>query len=477
MSKPNFFLNREAVKTLLETEFRTPEADVDLTFDMTDAPFWFSFTSDEKTRSLRMFQQTDIYSRNDEPIEAHEQLVADKTTGDILEGEKISSVYILAQSLCRLIRDNDLESVYAGLDPDEAGILLTVNDGKLNWKPVSGEERPDLQFFSITGESVVTGLPYKEDVIKSLILEMRSVDVLTEAAEAGEQDAMVQLAMMYLNGDTIHDVEPDPEKSLYWYTRLARTGQPEAMFNVGLAYAKGHGAPRDFDQAAEWMERAAEAGDEDAAACAEQYRKVSENLKKANDGGAEAAAWLAEFFMAHADAMTQAGTDDDYAQSLYWARIAARADNGAGYYALGLAYEYGRGVETDVTEAASCFRKGADLGHSGCMCNYAALVFEGSVTGVSKREAFAMMLQSAQLGFPRAIYNVGWCYQFGHGCTGNMKKALEWYEKAAEVMDDPEVEHRVMIFRNLAQIDPTWGEDYPGEDDIDEEDENDDEGT
>ncbi len=469
MAKPNFFLNREAVAALVETEFRTSEADIDLTFDMTDAPFWFSYTSDEKTRTLRMFLQTDIYSRTDEPIEVRRQLVADKVTGEILEDEDMSSLYMLAQSLCRLIRDNDLESVYAGLDPDEAGILLTVNDGKLSWEPVSGEERPDLEFISITGDSVVTGRPYKEDVIKSLILEMRSVDVLTEAAEAGEPDAMVQLAMMYLNGDAIHDVEPDPEKSLYWYTRLAQTGQPEAMFNVGLAYAKGHGAARDFDQAADWMEKAAEAGDEDAAALAEQYRKVSENLRKANEGDTEAAAELAEFFMKHAGAMEQAGEDEDYAQSLHWARIAAQAGSGAGYYTLGLAYEHGRGVEPDESKAASFYKKGADLGHSVCMCNYAALVFSGDVPSVSKKEAFGMMLRSAELGFPRAIYNVGWCYQFGHGCTGNMQKALEWYEKAAEVMDDPEVKQRVMIFRDLAQIDPHWGEDYDGADDDDDD--------
>ena len=195
MARPNFFLNRETVEALLEAEFRTTEADIDLTFDLTDAPVWVSYTSDEKTRTLRMFPQTDIYSRTDEPNEAMSQIVTDKATGEIPEDDDMSLVYTIAQSLCRLIRDNDLESVYAGLDPDEAGILLTVNDGKLSWEPVSGEERPDLEFISITGDSVVTGRPYKEDVIKSLILEMRSVDVLTEAAEAGEPDAMVQLAI------------------------------------------------------------------------------------------------------------------------------------------------------------------------------------------------------------------------------------------------------------------------------------------
>ena len=69
--------------------------------------------------------------------------------------------------------------------------------------------------------------------------------------------------------------------------------------------------------------------------------------------------------------------------------------------------------------------------------------------------------------------DLGRCYQFGAGCMGNMKTALEWYTKASEVLDDPELDQRVMAFQRLANIDPSWGEDYPGEDDLDADEEND----
>ena len=45
-----------------------------------------------------------------------------------------------------------------------------------------------------------------------------------------------------------------------------------------------------------------------------------------------------------------------------------------------------------------------------------------------------------------------------------MKKALEWYEKASALQDNPELDARVAAFRQLAQIDPSWGEDYDGGD-------------
>lgn len=49
--------------------------------------------------------------------------------------------------------------------------------------------------------------------------------------------------------------------------------------------------------------------------------------------------------------------------------------------------------------------------------------------------------------------NVGMCYQFGHGVNESMKKAIYWYEKALEVIDDPELAQKVMIFKTMPDID------------------------
>ncbi len=60
--------------------------------------------------------------------------------------------------------------------------------------------------------------------------------------------------------------------------------------------------------------------------------------------------------------------------------------------------------------------------------------------------------------------DLGMCYQFAKGTPGNMSKAVEWYEKALEVLDDPDLIQRVMAFKPLADIDPHFAEDYPEED-------------
>ena len=51
---------------------------------------------------------------------------------------------------------------------------------------------------------------------------------------------------------------------------------------------------------------------------------------------------------------------------------------------------------------------------------------------------------------------LGQCYQFGHGTLGNMKTAIEWYEKALEVIDDPELERKVMVFKTLGESDENF---------------------
>lgn len=59
--------------------------------------------------------------------------------------------------------------------------------------------------------------------------------------------------------------------------------------------------------------------------------------------------------------------------------------------------------------------------------------------------------------------DVGRCYQFGTGTMGNMKKAVEWYEKACDVLDDPELAEKTKIFKSMSEFDEHWGEDYPGD--------------
>ena len=84
-------------------------------------------------------------------------------------------------------------------------------------------------------------------------------------------------------------------------------------------------------------------------------------------------------------------------------------------------------------------------------------------------------MKSAQQGYGLAMADVGRCYQFGNGVMGNMKTAVEWYEKALEVIHDPELERKTAMFKMIGENDEHWGENYPGTDEEDFDDDFEDE--
>ena len=76
-------------------------------------------------------------------------------------------------------------------------------------------------------------------------------------------------------------------------------------------------------------------------------------------------------------------------------------------------------------------------------------------------KGFELFKAAAEQGYGLAMRDLGICYQFATGTTGNMKTAVEWYEKALEVIDDPELEQKVMMFKMMGEMDENFDEDYP----------------
>ena len=473
MTTPNFFTDVDALKCLLQMDSDDPSKDIDLTLDFIDLPIWFSFRSDEKTQTLKVFTQTELYVKDETLAMEQGSMVLDRASGQasVKAEEQISKhmgvFFTACQKLRCLIQEKGLESLYADLDPDKAGILLKENDGELCWKVVSGRERPNLTLVTMFGE-ITTGRPYMEDFWERSELHDIGLEEKTAAAEEGNTTAMEELALLYLNGNEEQKVEPDSEKAVYWFTKLAETGDSNAMFNLGLHYAKGHGVNRDFVKAAEWMDKAAEAGDDDAPKLSMEYRKLASAVGKASSGDAQAQADLAKGLMGLGGSLDQAGAGDDYVESVKWAKLAAEQGNADAMWVLALAYEHGRGVDEDVDSALKYYEQGAELGNAACQHSLGCYYLSGENLKNDNKKAFDLFQRSAAQGYGLAMKDLGRCYQFGHGCTGNMKTALEWYKKASEVLDDPELDQRVMLFQSLADNDPTWGEDYPGEDDMDE---------
>lgn len=422
----------------------------------------------------------DLYTRDDRKSTSAHLLQESKTWAVTEDGttslsstdfqgeDKNITLYLLSFSQMRkfLRRTGKLEELKK-LGNRGSGVIIRATDraDDATATIVQGPGRPDLpcEMF-LLGEQLMR--PYPDELMSGMYKELTHEEKI-EAAENGNTGLMEELAMYYLNGDYFDNVQPDPEKAFYWFSKLAEAGVASGMFNLGLHYAKGHGTKRDFEQAVYWMQKAADAGDEDAPALVEKYQKAIVALDKVSAGDAQAQADLAGVLMALAGSLEQAGPGKDYEEAFELAQKSAAQNNGDGIWALALAYEHGRGVRRNVAKAIEYYRKGADMGHAASQHSLACYYMRGEKVQKDMELAFDLILKSANQGYGLAMKDAGRCYQFGHGTADDMAKAIEWYEKALAVLPDPELEQKVAVFKTLqghqaaaASTESTLPEDY-----------------
>lgn len=259
--------------------------------------------------------------------------------------------------------------------------------------------------------------------------DRRALEEKIEDAEDGDEDTMRELANLYLNGD--EEVDPDPKKAVYWFTKLAELDNSDAQFNLGLHYAKGHGVERDFSKAAYWMERAAENGDSDAPALLEKYNKAAAALEKVASGDAQAQADLAGVLMGLAGSLAQAGTGRDYEEAFTLAEKSAAQNNGDGLWALALAYQHGRGIARNMEKAVDCYRRGAELGHAPSQHSLGCFYMRGDFLEENKSLAVELCRKSAEQGYTLAEFFMAKVYETGDGVEEDLDQALMWGERAA----------------------------------------------
>ncbi len=472
MSRLNYFCDMDVLNNLLAMENKEDFDDIDFTLDIIPLPYMLVYTSDAKTRTIKVMQRTEMHSYNENQGIQLAKTVLDKETkkGKVESknqnlADNMPAFAQICLNLNQYIYDNHLNILFDGLDPEEGGILLKDDNGNLTYKLVRGKERPDLMCTRLFGGTGM-GRPYMDEVMDGFAREGMSLEEKIEEAKAGDTGCMHDLAMAYLNGDD--GLEPDPKQSYYWMHMLAEAGDSNGMFNTALFNAKGFGTPRSFKDAVYWAKAALDAGDEDARPMLEQYTRMMNNEKLAEEGNAEAQAELAADLMSIAGSLDQAGPGDDFYESIKWAEKAAAQGNGSAYFTLALAYEHGRGVKTDKAKAAELYQKGADVGNPRCMNSLGAFYLNGSNVKKDEKKGFELIRKAAEMGDAEAMANLGRCYQFATGTTGNMKKAVEWYEKSLKIRPDAELERKVAVFKMLGSKDPDWNEDYEGSDDSNE---------
>ncbi len=176
-------------------------------------------------------------------------------------------------------------------------------------------------------------------------------------AKAGDAEAEFQLGMSYggLNAP-VHD----PRKSEFWLKKAAEQGAIDAQVMLGDLYRQGEGVPKDLTEAVKWYRLAADRGDQMAEF--ELARMYFEGWGVPRDVG-QAIAWerkaadqegplrtVAELSMATAY-FKGVGVPQDYGEAARWFRRAAEHGSPTAYLTLAQLDEKGLGGPPDLFEA------------------------------------------------------------------------------------------------------------------------------
>jgi hypothetical protein len=212
-------------------------------------------------------------------------------------------------------------------------------------------------------------------------------------------------------------------EALAKWTVAAEKGSATAMFNLGVLHQTGEGLPVDNAQALAWLEKAVTKKKSGAATA---VRRVKGNI--AFDEG------LAAF------------NANDYGRAMKeWQRAADLGITSA-MLNIGVMYGNGNGVAADLQQELAWYRRAGDAGDK----NAAEMVAKAQARSVGREELLAghdafndddyegavrLYEKAAGLGNVEAYRTLGELYAEGDGVEKDPRKAIAWYQKAADKGD------------------------------------------
>jgi tetratricopeptide (TPR) repeat protein len=227
-------------------------------------------------------------------------------------------------------------------------------------------------------ENVVAFGPPAEDVLKKAREAFRAEEnaeaveeLLTQAAEAGNTEAMNDLGYMYAFAGT-----QNFEKARQLWEKAATEGNTDAMCNLGYAYNHdNYGIRRDYSEARQWYEKAAAAGHAEAVYRLGQLYLEEDDSEHRMKGGKEARRW--------------------------YERAAVAGDSRA-MYALGGMCAEGLGGPQDYQQARQWFEKAAAMGHRDAMYDLADMYEKGQGGPQDPQKAQQWRAKAQTASLPRA---------------------------------------------------------------------------
>jgi TPR repeat protein len=228
-------------------------------------------------------------------------------------------------------------------------------------------------------------------------------------AQRGIVKKEIELGAAYFSG---RGVAQNLELAAQWYERAANAGDPLAQNEIGYFYQVGIGVPRDAGRAAAWYQRSADGG----------YLKAKVNLGVAYLWGL--------------------GVKKDLELGHELIQDAAQNKYGLADAYLGDIYYFGIGVKSDLQQARSWYEKGARLNDTLAKYRFATLLSMGDAPKPALVKALKLFRDSAIEGLVPARFALGLLLvnhpelpaQDGEAVTSLVKASESGYWKSSVIL-------------------------------------------
>jgi uncharacterized protein len=167
---------------------------------------------------------------------------------------------------------------------------------------------------------------------------------------------------------------------------------------------------------------------------------MKELISKADAGDAAAQYELA---MAYD---TGRGVGRDVSQAALWCAKAAEQGHAEAQNCIGSMYQFGDGVPQNEATAAAWYEKAVAQGHGEAHTNLGYLYDLGQGVGQDRGRAVELYVKGAESGSVNAMLNLGISYQQGEGVAIDRAEAFKWLDLArlyTQRMNDMQLKWRV----------------------------------
>ena len=244
--------------------------------------------------------------------------------------------------------------------------------------------------------------------------DAKALELLEQAAALGSADAAIKIGDYYCFGRSSFDVVKKDHlpyhewymKALFLYKAAAETGDPEAMYRIGMMYENGDGVERDTNTAMVWYQKAAGLGSPEA------MRRIGQLYESEARCGLDY-------------------KEKELRKALKWYRKAAEAGDKNALFRIGEFYEYGHIVEKDSEQAMLWYFMAADAGDPEA-CNHLGGLYWFGQKLLNKDLYLAekWYRKAAEAGDPKAMWNLGRMFFLDDGPGQDYDLAVDWLQKA-----------------------------------------------